>query len=149
MKLLLSGEANGDTCVLDDLRSCQLRKNLEVRIPCKQDQRMLQDESGDPDIVRRDGRALLPQLPVNGGVVMCRLVVGIEHTYARLEEEPAQNGFVPRSLRAHRTQSSEHDEGQPHFIGELNGSTTDALPRQRSVYRLVSSARLTSTSLRQ
>ena len=51
----------------------------------KQDKRMLQDECCNPHIVSRNGGALLTQLPVNGGVMMRRLLVGIEHADAGLQ----------------------------------------------------------------
>jgi len=79
-----------------------------------QDKGMLQDEGRDPHIVRWDGNALFAQLPVNGGVVMRRLLIGVEHTDSGLEKEAAQDGFVARSLGADgksRAQFSEHDEG--------------------------------------
>ena len=89
----------------------------------KKDKRILQDEGGDPQIVRRDGGTLLTQLPVNGGVMMRRLLVGIEHADTGLQEKSAQDGFVARSLAAHGksgTQFSQHDERHPNFIGELD-----------------------------
>ena len=72
-----------------------------MRVTGKQDQRMLEHQGRDPHIVRRDGGSLLTQLPVNGGVMMRRLVVRIERTYAGLEEKAAQDGFVTWSLCGH------------------------------------------------
>ena len=51
----------------------------------KQDKGMLQDECCNPHIVSRNGGTLLTQLPVNGGVMMRRLLVGIEHADAGLQ----------------------------------------------------------------
>ena len=45
-------------------------------------ERMLQDQSRDPDIVGRDGSALLTELPVYGGIVMRGLFIGKEHPNA-------------------------------------------------------------------
>lgn len=84
---------------------------------------MLQGEGRDPHIVRRDGGALLTQLPVNSGVVMRRLLVGIEHADTGLQEKTAQDSFVARSLAPNcksGSQLSQHDERQPDFIGELD-----------------------------
>ena len=72
---------------IHDLLSGELRKNVKVRVTGTQDKRMLEDESRNPHIIGRNGSALLTQLPVNGGVMIRRLVVGIEHTNARLEEK--------------------------------------------------------------
>ena len=71
-----------------------------MRVTGEQDERMLQDEGCDPHVVRRDGSALLSQLAVNGGVMMGRLFIGIEHTDAGLQQKTAQDGFVARSLAA-------------------------------------------------
>jgi len=70
---------------IDDLHAGELRKDVKVRFTGKQEQRMLQDEGCDPHIVGRDGGALLTQLSVNGGVMMRRLLVGIEHADAGLQ----------------------------------------------------------------
>src|SRR5215469_7574064 len=84
---------------------------------------MLQHQGCDPHVVRRDRRALLTQLPVNSGVVVRRLLISIEHAHSGLQEKPAQDGFVTRSLVPHGksgAQLSRHDERQPDFIGELD-----------------------------
>jgi len=94
-----------------------------MRVTGEQDQGMLQDEGCDPHIIGWDRSALLPQLPVQGGVVMGGLLVGIEDTDARLEQKTAQDSFIAGSLAANRksgAQFSQHDERQPNFIGEFN-----------------------------
>ena len=73
-----------------------------MRVTGKQDERMLQDESCDPHVVGGDGGALLAQLPVDGGVVVGRLLVGVEHADAGFQKKTAQDGFVARSLAADR-----------------------------------------------
>jgi hypothetical protein len=63
---------------------------------------MFEDEGGDPHIVCRDGCGLLTQLPVNGGVVMRRLVVSIEHADTGLQQKNGEGRLrcvAPRSLR--------------------------------------------------
>ncbi len=94
-----------------------------MRIAGTQDKRMLQDEGGNPHIVGRDRSALLPQLPVNGAVMVRCLFIGVEHTDAGLQQKTAQDSLVARSLTAHGesgAQFSQHDEGQPDFIGEFD-----------------------------
>jgi hypothetical protein len=85
---------------------------------------MLENQGSDPHIVGWDGRALLPQLAVNGCVVMRRLLIAIEHADAGLQQKAAEDGFVAGALGADgksSTQFSENDEGEPDLIGALNG----------------------------
>jgi len=91
----------------DDLHAGELREYLKVRVTGKQDKRMLQDEGCDPHIIRRNGGALLTQLPVNGSVMMRGLLVGIEHTDAGLQEKTSQDSFVPWSLAARSETSAQ------------------------------------------
>ncbi len=94
-----------------------------MRVAGTQDERMLQDEGRDPNIVGRDGSALLPQLTVNRAVMMRSLFVSIEHTNAGLQQKTAQDSLVARSLTSDgksSAQFSQHDEGQPDFIGEFD-----------------------------
>ena len=51
----------------------ELRQMVEGLVSCLQNQVVLQDEGGDPHVVRRDGCAPLPQLTKHRCVVMCRL----------------------------------------------------------------------------
>ena len=109
--------------ISDDLHTSELGKNVKVRVTSKEDERMLQDQGCDPHIVRRDRGALLTQLPINSGVVMRRLLVGIEQADTGLQEKTAQDGFVAWSLAPYGksgAQLSQHDERQPNFIGELD-----------------------------
>ncbi|HSP63116.1 MAG TPA: hypothetical protein VLQ90_09060, partial [Pyrinomonadaceae bacterium] len=108
---------------IDDLYSGELGKHVKVSVTGKQDMRMLQDESCDPHVVRRDGSALLTQLPVNGSVMVRRLLVGIQHTDPRLEEKAPEDGFITRSLGTDGksgAQFAEDDKGQPDFLGKLD-----------------------------
>ncbi len=59
-----------------------------------QAQRVLQHEGGNPHIVCRDGGTLLTQLPVDGGVMVGGLFIGVQHTYAGHHQKAAQNGFT-------------------------------------------------------
>jgi len=75
---------------------------------------MLQYQGCDPHIVGWDRRALLTQLPVNGGVVMRRLFIGLEHANTGLHEKVAKDSFVLRPLGSHRESSAQfahHNEG--------------------------------------
>ncbi len=55
-----------------------------MRVAGTQDERMLQHEGRDPHIIRRDGSALFPQLPVNSAVMVRGLLIGVEHADAGL-----------------------------------------------------------------
>ena len=48
---------------------------------------MLQDQRRQPHIVRRNWRALLPELAENGGIVVSGLVVGKENADAVFQQE--------------------------------------------------------------
>jgi len=63
---------------IDGLHAGEPRKRVKMGVAGTQDKRMLQDECCNPHIVNRNGGTLLTQLPVNGGVMMRRLLVGIE-----------------------------------------------------------------------
>jgi len=89
----------------------------------EQDERMLEDERGNPHIVGGDRSTLLPQLAVHSAIVMRGLFVGIKNSDAGFQEETAQSGLVARSLRADgksRSQFSHDDERKPDFLGEFN-----------------------------
>jgi len=82
------------------LHARELRQGVKMRVTGEQDQGMLQDEGCDPHIIGWDRSALLPQLPVNGGVVMGGLLVGIEDSDAGLQQKAAQDSFIAGSLAA-------------------------------------------------
>ena len=62
---------------------------IEVLVSCVQRQIVLQDQRGQPHIVRRNRRALLPELAEHGGVVVSGLVVGKENADAVFQQEPS------------------------------------------------------------
>ena|ERR1700722_5752261 len=104
------------------LNTWELRKGVEMCVPGAQNKRVLQHEGCDPHVIGRDGSALLSELAVDRGIVMGGLFVGIENTNAGLEQKSAQDSFITRSLAAYSksgAQFSEHDEGQPDFMGTL------------------------------
>ncbi|MGC1372633.1 MAG: hypothetical protein WA824_10895 [Candidatus Sulfotelmatobacter sp.] len=83
---------------------------------------MLQHKGCDPHIVGRN-RCTLLALPINSAVMMRGLFIGVEHTDAGLQQKTPQDGFVARALTAHSksgAQFSQHNEGQPDFIGKFN-----------------------------
>ena len=93
-----------------------------MHIAGAQHERMLQNKGRDPHTVRRDGSALLPQLPKNRSVMMRSLFIGVEHSDAGPHQKAPQHCFVARSLIAHdksRTQFSQHDEGQPDLVRDV------------------------------
>lgn len=68
-----------------ELDAGQLWKSVKMSIARKQDQRVLENKSRNPHIVRRNGRALLAELPVQARVVMRGLIVGIDNADAWLQ----------------------------------------------------------------
>src|ERR1700751_4240170 len=105
------------------LHAGELSKRVKMGVAGTQDKRMLQDECCNPHIVSRNGGTLLTQLPVNDGVMMRRLLVGIEDPDTGLQEKAPQDSLVARTLAAHSkagAQFSQHDERQPDFIRQLD-----------------------------
>lgn len=74
-----------------------LRKMIEMAIAGVQGEIVLENESGDPQVVRRDGRALSSELPEDRGVMVRRLRVGKQHLDARLHEKSVERPFVFRT----------------------------------------------------
>ncbi len=67
---------------------------LEVLVTCVQGQIMLQDECGQPHVIRRNGRSLRAKLAEDGGIVMGGLVVSEERVHTLFQEETSQGPFV-------------------------------------------------------
>src|SRR5216684_3256820 len=93
-----------------------------------QRQIVLQDERCQPQVVRRNRRALFPELAEEGSVLVGRLVVREEHEHTILQEEAPQYPLVLRLATS---------------VGEA-GAKLSATPLQRSTYRFVSRATLTA-----
>jgi len=55
---------------------------------------VLHDDGGDPDVVRRNGRPLTPELPIKIGVMKSRLVVGEENLDVVFQQKPPQGSFT-------------------------------------------------------
>src|SRR5579862_183232 len=111
-----SRDPPGDFASLDPR---QLGQRVKVLIARTQHQRVLQRERRDPHVIGGNRGTLPAQLPVHRGIVVSGLVVGVEHSNARLQQETAKNGLVARPLTACRepgTQFSQHDKRQPHLI---------------------------------
>ena len=84
---------------------------------------MLKNERCDPHVVCRDGGSLFPQLPVNRGVMVGCLLVGVKDSDSRFQEKPSQHRFVPGALAPggkSRPQLAHDDERQPARVGRLN-----------------------------
>jgi hypothetical protein len=60
---------------------------IEVLVSRVQRQVVLQNQRGQPHVVRRNRRALLPELAEHGGVVVSGLVVGKEDADAVFQQE--------------------------------------------------------------
>ena len=99
-----------------------LREVIEVLVSCVQGKVVLQDESRQPHIVRRNRCALFPELAEHGSVVVSRLVVGKEHTHAIFQEEASQDPLVlglPTAVREAGPKLTDDDEGQHDRLGFL------------------------------
>lgn len=97
------------------LHADELRQMIEVRVSRVQCQGVLQDEGGEPHVVCRNRRALLPELAEHRGVMVGRVIVGEEHGHAVLEKEPPQGALVfhlPTAVREASPKLAEDDKGQ-------------------------------------
>ena len=94
----------------------QLRQDIEVRVAGEKNQRMFENERGDPHIVGGDWGALLAELPVYVRVMMRGLLVGIDNPDTWFHKESAQDGFVAWPLAAYGkpcTQFSQNNKRKP------------------------------------
>ncbi len=85
-----------------------------------QRQVVLQDQRGQPHIVRRNRRALLPELSEDGGVVVSGLVVGKEDADAVFQQETSEDPFVlglPTPVREAGPKLGDNNEGQQNRLG--------------------------------
>src|SRR6185437_10493536 len=87
-------EDSGDSFFCPPLNADELRKVVEVLVSRMQYEIVLQDQSGQPHVVCWNRRALLPKLAKNRGVVMGRLFIGEEDTYAVFHEKPPKCALV-------------------------------------------------------
>ena len=77
-----------------------------------EDGAVLNDESGDPEVVRGNGGAFLPELQIELGVLMRRLFVRQQDGNAGTLEKSLEIGRVGRSAVARgktRAEFAEHD----------------------------------------
>lgn len=87
-----------------------------------ENQVVLQDQGGNPDIIGRDWRPLLAQLAIEPRVVVSRLVVGEQHVNTVLHEELAKGPLVLHTVTADCkscSQLPQDDEGQKDILGRL------------------------------
>ena len=93
---------------------------IEVFVSRVQRKIVLQDQRGQPHIVRRNWRALLPELAEHGGIVVSRLIVGKKDAHAVLQQELSQNPLVfglPTRVREASPKLADYDEGQQNRFG--------------------------------
>ena len=74
----------------------ELRQLLEVTVAVEEHQSVLQDQRRDPHVVGGDRSALSPELPVDGRVVKCRVLVREQNADPGL----SRNARSTASLRA-------------------------------------------------
>jgi hypothetical protein len=86
----------GHTPELERLHSCpgKLLQPLEVGVAGKQDEIVLNGQGRDPNVVCRDGGALLPELEEEAGEVMGGLLVGPQDPHPRPIQENCQGPLV-------------------------------------------------------
>ena len=61
-----------------------LRQVVEMPVSCVQDKIVLKDQGGKPHVIGWNWRALFPELPEHGRIMVRGLIVGKEHAYAFL-----------------------------------------------------------------
>ena len=71
-----------------------LRQVIEVLVACVQNEVVVQHERGDPHVVGRNRRSLLPKLAEDRRVVVGRLVVREQYSYAVFQEESPEHALV-------------------------------------------------------
>ena len=79
-----------------------------------QDQVLLDNQGGDPEIVRGYANALVPELKMQLGMVMCRLLIGQQDRHPWAGQKPLQVGRVAGlSVACGETgaQFAQHDDG--------------------------------------
>src|SRR5204862_4970044 len=92
-----------------------LRQVIEVPVSRVQGDVVLQDESRQPHIVRRNRCPLLTELTEDRRIVVSGLVVGEEHVYAILQQEPPEDSLVlglPASVSEAGSKLANDDEWQ-------------------------------------
>ncbi len=101
---------------------------VEVRVASEEREMVLDDEGGDPEVVRGDRGALSAQLMEEPSVVMCGLFIGEQYVDAGAVEEADEVRFVlsgpsaPDKPRPKLTEDHERHEdlvGAPEAIHDL------------------------------
>jgi hypothetical protein len=93
----------------------EVREVIEMLVSRVEPKVVLQYKSRQPHIVRRNRRALFPELAEHRSIVMSRLVVGKEHSHAVFQEETSQDPLVlglPTPVREAGPKLADYDEGQ-------------------------------------
>jgi len=85
---------------------------------------MLNRQRRDPEIIGRHGRVLPAQLPINGGIVMRGLPVGVKRTNRWPLKDARQRGFIfarPHSASESAAQLGQSDERDEYSCRRLHG----------------------------
>gem|GEM_PF-5488721 len=93
----------------------ELRQGVKMPVAGVKNQIVLQCQGRDPHIVRRHRSSLFPELAIQSGVVMCRLVVGEDDFHPILQQEVSERAFVlwlPTSVSESGAKFREYDKGQ-------------------------------------
>ncbi len=95
---------------------------IEVFVSRVQRKIVLQDQRRQPHIVRRNRRALLPELAEHGGVVVSRLVIGEKDADTVFQQEMSESPLVlglPTPVHEAGPKLADYDEGQQNRLGFL------------------------------
>jgi hypothetical protein len=98
---------------------------IKVAVAGAEQEVVLEDEGGDPQVVGGNGRSLAPELAEDRGVVMGRLFVGENDANAGLHQETPQRAFVLGAAFAEREASAQlrqYDEREEDGVGSLDES---------------------------
>jgi hypothetical protein len=99
-----------------------LRQVIEVLVSGVQRKIVLEDQRGQPQVIRGNGRALFSQLAVQQRIVMRCLIIREQHHDAVLHEKATKDPLVfDLSTSVSKTGSKfrEHHEREYHDIGAL------------------------------
>jgi len=102
-------------CSLQHLHADNLREPIEVLVTCMQGKVVLQYNSREPHVIRRNRCSLLPELAEDRCVMVGRLIVGEEYSHTFLQEKPPKRSFVlnlPTPKGKAGSKLAEHHERQ-------------------------------------
>lgn len=116
-----------------------LRDTLEIPVERDDRQAVLSRRSGDPEVVRRHGRALSPEVIVDRRVSVGGLVIDRGNATSWCRQELLEQALVlqrPATLQKARTQLPENDGAKPQLGSLLHDRDgLRVMPEERSVCR--------------